>query len=129
MLTKKVPVLRNIVAFGSPCTGHQDAKIVSLGARGKQGVIIGKSDKLKGNVSLFHEDKVVVATFMILSLSMVGTLTKKQRHQLRRVHLKKVDKAACDSLTTKENKLGHVHYLMRRNHSRVSGWTREAHVI
>lgn len=47
MLTKKVPVLSDIVAFGTPLTVQQDAKNKSLGDRGIQDVIIGKSDELK----------------------------------------------------------------------------------
>ena len=47
-LTKKVPVSSNIVAYRSLCTVHKNAKNKSLGACGKKGVIIGKSDIVKG---------------------------------------------------------------------------------
>ena len=53
MLTKSIPDLSDIVAFGSPCTVHRDASNKSLGQRGKQGIIIGKSDEMKGYKGLF----------------------------------------------------------------------------
>ena len=48
VLTKKVPVLNDIVAFRSTCTVHVDAKNKSLGERGKAGIIIGKGAETKG---------------------------------------------------------------------------------
>uniref|UniRef100_A0AAV1T532 Integrase catalytic domain-containing protein n=1 Tax=Peronospora matthiolae TaxID=2874970 RepID=A0AAV1T532_9STRA len=125
MLTKKVPVLSDIVVFGSPCTVHQDAKNKSLGDRGKQGVIIGKSDEVKGYRVYIPRDKVVVVTQYVKN---VETLTKEQNDQLRRVHLKEIDEVACDGSTQKEKTQATVHDAMRRNHSKVGGWTREAHV-
>jgi hypothetical protein len=48
ILTKSIPDLINIVAFGSPFTVHRDAGNKLLRERGKQGIIIGKSDEMKG---------------------------------------------------------------------------------
>lgn len=62
MLTNKVPTLSDIVIFGSPCTVHQDAKNKSLGARGKRGLIVGKSDEIKGYRVYIPGNKMVVVT-------------------------------------------------------------------
>ena len=48
LLTKKVPKLTGIVAFGSACTVHVDASNKSLEERGRTAIIIGKGDKTKG---------------------------------------------------------------------------------
>lgn len=47
ILTTTIPVLSETVVFGSPYTGHQDAKNKSLGARGEQSLIIAKNDEIK----------------------------------------------------------------------------------
>ena len=49
MLTKKQPNLRNIVVFGSTCTVHLHTDNKSLGLRGKEDIIIGKNDEMKGH--------------------------------------------------------------------------------
>ena len=43
ILTNKVSVLNDIVAFGSTCTVHVDTENKSLGERGKAGIIIGRA--------------------------------------------------------------------------------------
>lgn len=40
MLTKKRPIFRDIVVFGSPCTVHLKTNNKSLGMRGKAAIII-----------------------------------------------------------------------------------------
>ena len=75
MLTKKVPVLSDIVVFGSPCTVHQDARNKSLGSRGKQGLIIGKSDEAREYHVYIPKDKIVIVPQHVKN---VETLTKEQ---------------------------------------------------
>ena len=62
ILTNKVPVLTDIVAFGSTCTAHRDPKIKSLGDRGKAGIINGRGSETKGYKVYILVDKVVVVT-------------------------------------------------------------------
>ena len=52
---------------------HQDAKNKSLGARGKQSVIIGKSDEVKRHRAYIPGDDVVIETQHV---KYVETLTK-----------------------------------------------------
>ncbi|GMF17717.1 unnamed protein product [Phytophthora fragariaefolia] len=61
MLTMRTPDLCDIVAFGSSCTVHHDAKNKSLGERGKPAIIIGKSDEMKRYRVYLPRDRVVVA--------------------------------------------------------------------
>uniref|UniRef100_A0AAV1T1Y5 Retroviral polymerase SH3-like domain-containing protein n=1 Tax=Peronospora matthiolae TaxID=2874970 RepID=A0AAV1T1Y5_9STRA len=83
MLTKSITDLSDIVVFGSPCTVHRDARNKSLGERGKQGIIIGKGDEMKGYRVYLPREKSVVVTQHVRN---VETLTKEQNAQLRRVH-------------------------------------------
>ena len=62
ILTNKVPALNDIVAFGSTCTVHVDAKNKSLGERGKAGIIIGKGAETKGYKVYIPKDKVTAVT-------------------------------------------------------------------
>ena len=62
ILTNKVPAFNDIVAFGSTCTVHVDAKNKSLGERGKAGIIIGKGAETKGYKVYIHKDKVIAVT-------------------------------------------------------------------
>ena len=48
MLTKSVQDLSDIVIFGSPCTVHRDEAYKSLSESRTPGMIIDKSDELKG---------------------------------------------------------------------------------
>ena len=59
ILTNKVPALNDIVAFGSTCTVHADAKNKSLGERGKAGIIIGKGAETKVYKVYIFKDKVI----------------------------------------------------------------------
>uniref|UniRef100_A0AAV1UCR1 Integrase catalytic domain-containing protein n=1 Tax=Peronospora matthiolae TaxID=2874970 RepID=A0AAV1UCR1_9STRA len=83
MLRKRIPDLSDIVAFGLPCTVHRDASNKSLGKRGKQGIIIDKSDEMKGYRVYLPREKTVIVTQHVRN---VETLTKEQNAQLRRVH-------------------------------------------
>ena len=62
LLTHKVPVFSNIVAFGSTCTVRVDAKNKSLGECGKAGIIVGKGAETKGYKVYIPVDKIVVVT-------------------------------------------------------------------
>ena len=62
LLTNKVPVLNDIVAFGSTCSVHVDAKNKSLGERGKAGIITSKGAETKGYKVYVPKEKVVVVT-------------------------------------------------------------------
>uniref|UniRef100_A0AAV1TY94 Integrase catalytic domain-containing protein n=1 Tax=Peronospora matthiolae TaxID=2874970 RepID=A0AAV1TY94_9STRA len=73
MLTKSIPDLSDIVAFCSPCTVYRDASNKSLGERGKQGIIIGKSDEMKGYRVYLPREKTVIVTQHVRN---VETLTK-----------------------------------------------------
>ncbi|CAI5711699.1 unnamed protein product [Peronospora destructor] len=125
MLTSKIPTLSDIVIFGSPCTVHQDAKNKSLDARGKRGLIIGKSDEIKGFRVYIPGDKVVVVTQHVKN---VETLNKEQNEQLRRTHLQDngegVREGSAQELTSQAT--GQV--TGRKKCTRKSGWTRDAHV-
>jgi hypothetical protein len=83
-LTKRTLDISDIVAFGSPCTVHHDAKNKSLGERGKPVMIVGKSDEMKWYRVYLPKDRVVVGTHHMRN---VETLTVTQNEQLRRVHL------------------------------------------
>ena len=61
MLSKKQPVLSDIVVFGSTCTVHLHTDKKSLGVRGKESIVIGKSDKMKGYHVYRPKERVVVA--------------------------------------------------------------------
>ncbi|KAG4049478.1 hypothetical protein PC123_g15250 [Phytophthora cactorum] len=84
MLTKNTADLSDIVVFGSQCTVRVDAKNKSPGERGKPGMIVGKSDEIKGYRVYIPRDKVVVVTQHV---SNVETLSDVQNEQLKRVHL------------------------------------------
>ena len=93
MLTKSIPDLRDIMSFGSPCTVHRDASNKSLGERGKQGIIIGKSDEMKGYRVYLPREKIVIVTQHVRN---VETPTEEQNAQLRHVHLTEEDEAIGD---------------------------------
>ena len=82
-----------MVAFGSPCTVHRDASNKSLGERGKQGIIIGKSDEMKGYRVYLPREKIVMVTQHVRN---VETPTEEQNAQLRHVHLTEEDEAIGD---------------------------------
>ena len=107
MLTKSTPDLRNIVAFGSTCTVHRYAQNKSLGERGKQGFIIGKSDEMKGYRVFIPKDKIVIVTQHVRN---VETL---------------VEERNGESLMEKRPASASVKGSKRRGWRR--GWTRDAH--
>ncbi|KAG3195587.1 hypothetical protein PC128_g8382 [Phytophthora cactorum] len=100
MLTKNTPDLSDIVVFGSPCTVHVDAKNKSLGKRGKPGMIVGKSDEIKGYRVYIPRDKIVVVTQHV---SNVETLSDVQNEQLKRVHLDDSEESGGGGLFGKED--------------------------
>ncbi|KAG3111682.1 hypothetical protein PI124_g9080 [Phytophthora idaei] len=57
-----MPDVSDIVVFESPCTVHVDAMNKALVERGKSGMIVGKSDEIKGYRVYVQRDKVVVVT-------------------------------------------------------------------
>lgn len=63
---------------------HRDARNKLLGERGKQGLVIGRSDEMKGYKVFISNEKIVVVTQHVRN---VETLTKEQNAQLRRVLL------------------------------------------
>ena len=79
LLTKNVPVLSDIVVFGSACTVHVNPKNKSLVERGKTAIIIGKSDETKGYKGYISKYKVVVVTQHERNIE---TLTDQQNEQL-----------------------------------------------
>ncbi|GMF48730.1 unnamed protein product [Phytophthora fragariaefolia] len=83
-LTMRTPDISNIVAFGSPCTVHHDAKNKLLGEHGKPVMIIGKSDEMKGYRVYLLKDRAVVVAQHVRN---VKTLMAIQIEQLRRIHL------------------------------------------
>ena len=85
---KEVPEPYLHCGFVSPCTVHQDARNKSLDERGKQGLTIGRSDKIKGYMAFIPKEKIVIVTWHV---RYVETLTKEQNAQLRRVLLVKND--------------------------------------
>ena len=76
--------MSEIFVFGSPCTAHRDAANKSLGERRRPGIIIGKSDEIKGYGVYITRDKVVVMTQHVEN---VETVSEEQNEQLRRVDL------------------------------------------
>ena len=60
LIKNKVPVLNDIVSFGSTCSVHVNAKNKSLGERGKAGIIINKGGETKGYKVYVSKDKVFV---------------------------------------------------------------------
>ncbi|KAG3089482.1 hypothetical protein PI124_g125 [Phytophthora idaei] len=115
MLTKNTPDLGDIVVFGSPCTVHVDAESKSLGERGKPGMIVGKSDEIKGYRVYIPRDKVVVVT---QSVSNVETLSDVRNEQLQRVHLD-------DSEESSEKKTSGKPKRKSKRHGKKTGWTRD----
>uniref|UniRef100_A0AAV1TAP7 Integrase catalytic domain-containing protein n=1 Tax=Peronospora matthiolae TaxID=2874970 RepID=A0AAV1TAP7_9STRA len=78
---KQVPDLRDIVAFGSICSVYRDPGKNSLAQRAQVGVIIGRSDKIKGfRVFLQKESKVTITQHA----RNVETLSAEQNGQLQR---------------------------------------------
>nr|CCA23978.1 OSIGBa0134J07.9 putative [Albugo laibachii Nc14] len=60
VLTGIKPKLTDIVIFGSPCTAIRTPKHKTLYRRGEAGLIIGKSDEVKGYRVLFTKDLVLI---------------------------------------------------------------------
>ena len=56
LLTKKQPVLSDIVVFVSTFTVHLHTQNKSLGMRGKETIIIGKNDQMKDIVYTFRRN-------------------------------------------------------------------------
>ena len=94
MLTKSIPGLSDMVAFGSPCTVHRDASNKSLGERGKQGIIVGKSDEMKGYRVYLPMEKIVIVTQHVRN---VETPTEEQNAQLHHMYLTEDDEAIGDN--------------------------------
>ena len=94
MLTKGLPDFSDIVAFGSPCTVHRNARNKSLGEREKHGIIIGKIDEMKGYSVYLPREKIFIVTQHVRN---VETLTEEQNAQLHRVHLTEDDEAIGDN--------------------------------
>ena len=81
MLTGKVPDLRGIVVFGSPCSVYRDPRKNSLLKRSQRGIIVGVSEETKGyKVLLPRENKVVVTQHV----KDIETLSEAQNAQLQR---------------------------------------------
>ena len=76
MLTKKTPVLSDIVVFGSSCTVHRTTSNKSLGPRGKQGIIIGKNDEMKGYRVFIPMDHVVVVTQHVKNVETLDSIQR-----------------------------------------------------
>lgn len=99
MLTKKIPMFSDIVVFGSTWTMQQDAKNKSSLPKGKQDLIVGKSDGSKGYRGYIPGAKVVVVTQHVMD---VDTLTRQQNdHQLRAQHEEEV-RGVRDDLAPQE---------------------------
>ena len=81
MVTKHAPDLRDIVAFGSVCSVYRDPRKNSLEKRSQVGVIIGRSDEIKG-YRLFLQKKNK-ATVMQHGKD-IETLSEAQNNQLQR---------------------------------------------
>uniref|UniRef100_A0AAV1T508 Uncharacterized protein n=1 Tax=Peronospora matthiolae TaxID=2874970 RepID=A0AAV1T508_9STRA len=81
MLTDKVPDLRGIVVFGSPCSVYRDQRKNSLLKRSQHGIIVGVSEETKGyKVLLTRENKVVVTQHV----KDIATLSEAQNALLQR---------------------------------------------
>uniref|UniRef100_A0AAV1UHJ8 Uncharacterized protein n=1 Tax=Peronospora matthiolae TaxID=2874970 RepID=A0AAV1UHJ8_9STRA len=126
MLTKSIPDLSDIVAFGSPCTVHRDASNKSLGERGKQGIIIGKIDEMKGYRVYLPREKTVIVTQHVRN---VEILTKEQNAQLRRVHptVKDGENGERGGYASMNNSLP-VSREKSKGRGQRKPWTRDAHM-
>ena len=80
ILTKRAPDLRDIVVFGSVCSVYRDPRKNSLAKRSQVGIIIGRSDEIKGyKVFLQKENKVVVTQH----LKDIETLSDEQNSHMQ----------------------------------------------
>lgn len=125
-LTKKVPMLNDIVVFGSACTVHVNARNKSLGERGKAAIIIGKSDETKGYRVYIPKDKVVVVTQHVRNIE---TLTDEQNGQLKS-YLERTDRQEETTNNGQPDVQVQPSAKKRVTNGRKggrSGWTRERH--
>jgi len=123
MLTKRIPDISDIVAFGSPCTVHRDTKNMSLGVRGKSAMIIGKSDEMKGYMVYLPKDRVVVVTQHVRN---VETLTVTQNEQLRRAHLQDPEELKEEEANGDPQRAVEVAKTKGKCRAKIR-WTREKH--
>ena len=114
MLTKKIPVLSDIVLFGSPCIVHRKTANKSLGDRGKTAIIIGKDDEMKGFRVFIPIERVVVVTQHVKN---VETLTNVQGRD--------INKTSHGTEGQEEHGNKNV---TRNTKTRSSGWTRDPHM-
>ncbi|CAI5703653.1 unnamed protein product [Peronospora effusa] len=125
-LTTKVPNLNDIVAFGSTCTVHVDARNKSLGERGKAAIIIGKSDETKGYKVYIPKDKVVVVTQHVRNIETLSdgrngqdySYTERIKHQ-EEISTDDQQKVQVPSSVKKR--------AAKARSGRKPGWTRERH--
>ena len=68
MLTKRTPVLSDVVVFGTACTVYKGAKNKSLGERGKAAIVVGKCDETIGYKVYIPKDCIVVVTQHVRNL-------------------------------------------------------------
>ncbi|GAB9471215.1 unnamed protein product, partial [Globisporangium polare] len=81
VLTKQVPDVSKIVAFGSVCTVYRDPRKNSLKQRAQVGLIVGKSNETKGFRVFMQKDNVVIVTQHVKNIE---TLTDAQNSHLQR---------------------------------------------
>ena len=114
MLTKKRPVLSDIVAFGSPCIIHRMNSNKSLGAREKPAIFIGKDDEMKGYRVFIPIERIVVVTQHVKN---VKNLTDVQVRDINKMlHVTNGQQEHGDKNVTSNTK------------PRLSGWTRDPHM-
>uniref|UniRef100_A0AAV1VCP9 Integrase catalytic domain-containing protein n=1 Tax=Peronospora matthiolae TaxID=2874970 RepID=A0AAV1VCP9_9STRA len=102
VLTKQVPDLRDIVAFGSICSVYRDPGKNSLAQRVEVGVIIGRSDETKGFRVFLQKEKKITITQQVRN---VETLSAEQNGQLQRAleYKDRIVEPSATATTTKES--------------------------
>uniref|UniRef100_A0AAV1UY47 Retroviral polymerase SH3-like domain-containing protein n=1 Tax=Peronospora matthiolae TaxID=2874970 RepID=A0AAV1UY47_9STRA len=128
VLTKQVPDLRDIVAFGSICSVYRDPGKNSLAQRAQVGVIIGRSDETKSfRVFLQKENKVTITQHV----RNVETLSSEQNGQLQRAleYEDRIMEPAATAITSKESPASYdaASLTIRIGKEKSKSWTRAAH--